>query len=222
MVPTEGGETEGGGHRRPGAMPWLPVKEDGMYLGVSLFLYYYFFNFANDFLREGRRVCKACTTAKRQCAMVGGDTIKVSWKKMEDVEEGSSGRKKWKRKEEEEIKAKFGLVVEELWGQVERWEESERWQEQRWATVMATLERITDDVRDLLDRLVLEEKEKGKEIGVETDAEEMEMEEMGEAEEAEELGEMGAGTEKDGDGEMEVEETLKEMEKSADEGMMEE
>ena len=84
-----------------------------------------------------------------------------------------------------------------------------------------------DDVRDLLDRLVLEEKEKGKEIGVETDAEEMEteemeMEEMGEAEEAEELGETGAGMEKDRDGEMEVKETLKEMEKLADEAGMEE
>ena len=87
---------------------------------------------------------------------------------------------------------------------------------------MATLECIADDVWDLLDRLVPEEKEKGKEIGVETDAEEMETEEMGEAEEAEESGEMGAGMEKDGDGEMEVEETLKETEKSADEGVMEE
>ena len=103
-----------------------------------------------------------------------------------------------------------------------RWEESEQRQEQRWATVTATLEHIADDVRDLLDRLVPEEKEKGKEIGVETDAEEMEMEEMGEAEEAEESGETGAGTEKDGDGEMEVEETLKEAEKSADEAGMEE
>ena len=46
----------------------------------------------------------------------GGDTIKVSWKKMEDMEEGSSGGKKWKRKEEDEIEAKFRLVVEELWG----------------------------------------------------------------------------------------------------------
>ena len=27
--------TEGGGHRRPGAMPRLPVKEDGVYSGVS-------------------------------------------------------------------------------------------------------------------------------------------------------------------------------------------
>ena len=34
---------EGGGHGRLGAMPWLPVKEDGMYSGVSLFLYYYYF-----------------------------------------------------------------------------------------------------------------------------------------------------------------------------------
>ena len=40
--------------------------------------------------------------------MVGGDTIKVSWKKMEDVEEGSSGGKKRKRKEDEEIEAEFG------------------------------------------------------------------------------------------------------------------
>ena len=86
----------------------------------------------------------------------------------------------------------------------------------------ATLEHIVDDVWELLDGLVPEEKEKGKENRVETDAEEMEMEEMGEVEEAEESGEMGAGTEKDGDGEMEVEETLKEAEKSADEGVMEE
>ena len=56
----------------------------------------------------------------------------MSWKKTEDVEEGSSGGKKRKRKEEEEIKAEFGLVVEELWGQVvRRWEESEQRQEQR-------------------------------------------------------------------------------------------
>ena len=40
-----------------------------------------------------------------------GDTIKVSWKKMEDVEEGSSSRKKRKRKEEDEIEAEFSLVV---------------------------------------------------------------------------------------------------------------
>ena len=175
------------------------------------------------FLREGRQVCKACVTAKRRCATVGGDTIKVSWKKMEDVEEGSSSRKKWKRKEEDEIEVEFGLVVEELWGRVaRRWEESEQQQEQRWATMTATLGCIADDVWELLDRLVLEEKEKGKEKGVETDVEEMEMEEMGEAEEAEESGEMSVGVEKDGDGEMEVEETLKEMEKSADEAVMEE
>ena len=155
--------------------------------------------------------------------MAGGDTIKVSRKRTEDVEKGSSSRKKRKRKEEDEIKVEFRLVVEELWGQiVRRWEESEQWQEQRWAAVTATLERITDDVQDLLDGLVLEEKEKGKEIRVEMDAEEMEMEETGEAEKAEESGEMGAGTEKDRDREMEVEETLKEAEKSADEGVMEE
>ena len=56
-----------------------------------------------------------CTTAKQQCATSEGDTIKVSWKKMEDVEEGSSSGKKWKRKEDKEIEAEFGLVVEELW-----------------------------------------------------------------------------------------------------------
>ena len=100
----------------------------------------------------------------------------------------------------------------------------EQRQEQRWAAVTATLECIADDVQELLDGLVPEEKEKekGKEKGVETDAEEMEMEEMGEAEEAEEMGETGAGTEKVGDGEMEVEETLKEMVKLADEGVMDE
>ena len=68
-----------------------------------------------NFPREGRQVCRACATAKRQCTMAGGDTIKVSWKKMEDMEEGSSGGKKQKRKEDEEIE-EFGLVVEELWG----------------------------------------------------------------------------------------------------------
>ena len=79
-----------------------------------------------------------------------------------------------------------------------------------------------DDVRDLLDGLVPEEKEKGKEIRVEMDVEEMEMEEMGEVEEAEEMGETGAGMEKDRDREMEVDETLKEMEKLVDEAGMEE
>ena len=74
------------------------------------------FIFANNFLREGRWVCRACTTAKWRCVMAGGDTIKVSQKKMKDVEEGSSGGKKQKRKEEEEIEAEFGLVMEELWG----------------------------------------------------------------------------------------------------------
>ena len=88
---------------------------------------------------------------------------------------------------------------------VRRWEESEQGQEQRWAAVMATLECIADDVQELLDGLVPEEKEKGKEKGVEMDVEEMEMEETGEAEvtgeveEVEELGETGVGPEKDGD-----------------------
>ena len=147
----------------------------------------------------------------------------MSQKKMEDVEEGSSGGKKRKRKEEDEIEVEFRLVVEELWGQVaRRWEESEWQQEQRWAAVMATLECIADNVQELLDGLVLEEKEKGKEKGVETDAEEMETEEMGEVEEAEESGETEAGVEKDRDGEMEVEEMLKETEKLVDETVMEE
>ena len=111
-------------------------------------------------------------------------------------EDRECGGRKRKRKEEEEIKAEFRLVVEELWRQiVRRWEELERRQEQRWATVTATLEHIVDNVQDLLDGLVPEEKEKGKEIRVETDVEEMEMEEMGEAEEAEESGETGVGME---------------------------
>ena len=154
----------------------------------------------------------------------GWDTVKVSWKKMEDVEEGSSGRKKQKRREDKEAaKVGFSLMVEELWGRVaRRWEESEWWQEERWAAVTATLGCIADDVRELLDGLVLEEKEKGKEKGVEMDVEEMETEETGEAEEVEESGETGVGMEKDRDGEMEVEETLKEAEKSVDEAVMEE
>ena len=137
----------------------------------------------------------------------------MSQKKMEDMEEGSSSGKKQKRKEDEEAaEAEFSLVVEELWGKVaRRWEELEQWQEQRWAAMTATLGRITDDVWELLDGLVLE-----KEKGVEMDAEEMETEEV------EEVEETGAGAEKDRDGEMEVEETLKEAEKSADEVVMEE
>ena len=39
VVPTEGGETEGGGHGRPGAMPRLLVKEDGVHSGVSDFFF---------------------------------------------------------------------------------------------------------------------------------------------------------------------------------------
>ena len=157
-------------------------------------------------------MCKACVSAKWRCTTSEGDTIKVSQKKMEDVEEGSSSRKKWKRKEEDEIKAEFGLVVEELWRRVvKKWEESEQWQEQRWASVTMALGHIVDNVWELLDKLVPEEKEKGKEKGVETEAEEMEMEET------EEVEEMGAGMETDGDGDMEVEETLKEAEKSVDE-----
>ena len=62
-----------------------------------------------------------------------------------------------------------------------------------------------DDVQELLDGLVPEEKEKGKEKGVEMKAEEMETEET------------GAGMEKDRDGDMEMEEMLKEAEKSVDE-----
>ena len=109
------------------------------------------------------------------------------------MEEGSSGRKKQKRKEEDEIEVEFGLVVEELWRRVVgKWEELEWWQEQQWAAVMATLGHIADNVWELLDGLVLEEKEKGKEKGVRT--------------------------EKDRHGEMEVEEMLKEAEKD----MMEE
>ena len=103
-----------------------------------------------------------------------------------------------------------------------KWEESEWQQEQRWVAMMATLGHITDDVWELLDGLVLEEKEKGKEKGVEMDMEEMETEETGDAEEAEESRETGAGVEKDGDREMEVEEMEKEMEKLADEAVMEE
>ena len=103
-------------------------------------------------------------------------------------------------------------MVEELWRRVvKKWEELEQWQEQRWAAIKVTLGHIADDVRELLDGLVPEEKEQGKEKGVEMEAEEMEMEET------EEVEETGARVEKDRDGDMEMEETLKEAEKSVDE-----
>ena len=62
----------------------------------------------------GKWVCKLCVAAKHQCETMEGEAIKVAWRKMEDVEEGSSGRKKQKRKDKEEIEAEFGLVMEEL------------------------------------------------------------------------------------------------------------
>ena len=82
---------------------------------LIFFFFFFFLILLTIFLREGRWVCRACATAKWQCTLAGGDTIKVSWK-TEDVEEGSSGRNKWKRKEDKEIEVEFGLVVEELWG----------------------------------------------------------------------------------------------------------
>ena len=79
--------------------------------------------------------------------------------------------------DEEAAKAEFSLVVEELWRRVERrWEESEWLQDQRWAAMMMALGHITDNVRELLDGLVPEEKEKGKEK--ETEDMETEVEEM--------------------------------------------
>ena len=72
----------------------LGSKQNFLYLLLSFFLLTIFF-------REGRWVCQACTTAWQWCTMSEGDTIKVSQKKMEDVEEGSSSGKKQKRKEED-------------------------------------------------------------------------------------------------------------------------
>ena len=97
-----------------------------------------------------------------------GGTLLRCPRRRQDMEEGSSSGKKWKRKEDEEAaEVEFSLMVEELWGRVaRRWEELEWRQEQRWATMMATLGHIADDVWELLDRLVLEEKEKGQEKGV--------------------------------------------------------
>ena len=127
------------------------------------------------------------------------DSIKVVWRKMNDIEEGSSRGKKQKKQEDKEaVEAEFSLVVE-LWRRVERrWEELEWQQDQRWAMMSAVVGRIAEDVWELLDELVPEEKEKEKET------EEMEAEEVEE-------------TEKDKEGDMEAEETLKEMEKLADE-----
>ena len=79
--------------------------------------------------------------------MSEGTAINVAWKKMEDMEEGSSSRKKRKRKEANKIEVEFRLVVEELWRRVVmKWEESEQQQEQRWAAVTMVLGHIMDDV----------------------------------------------------------------------------
>ena len=56
-VPMEGGETEGGGHGRPGALPRLLVKEDGMHSGVSSFFFIIIFFLLTIFLgKEGGSV----------------------------------------------------------------------------------------------------------------------------------------------------------------------
>ena len=184
----EGGEAKGGGHWEERQLPQLPDERDRVHAGVSNIFFFFLLFFINDLIRAGRQVCRPCAVAKQRCAMSEGETIKVVWKKMDDREEGSSRGKKQKRKDEEEIEVEF-----ELWRRVERrWEESEWRQEQRWAVMWAVVERIADDVQEL-DGLVPEKK--GKEM------EEMEVE----------------GTEKDGEGDMEVEEMLKETEKSADE-----
>ena len=93
-APTEGGKVEGGGHGRLGAMPWLLVKEDGMYSVISNFFFFLFFFLLMIFL--GKEGGSARPAPLPNCGVQwwGGDTIKVSQKKMEDVEEGSSSRKK--------------------------------------------------------------------------------------------------------------------------------
>ena len=57
-APMEGGEMEGGGYGRPGAMPRLLVEEDGVHLGVSDFSFIIiFFYLLTIFLgKEGRSV----------------------------------------------------------------------------------------------------------------------------------------------------------------------
>ena len=53
-MPMEGGKAEGGGHGRLGAMPWLLVMEDGMYLVVSLFFIIIIFLLMIFLGKEGR------------------------------------------------------------------------------------------------------------------------------------------------------------------------
>ena len=94
--------------------------------------------------------------------MMEESLIKVVQKKTEDVEEGNSAGKKCKRREDKEVaEAEFSLMVEELWKRVERkWEESEN----RWAVMTEVVERIAEDMRELLDGLVPEENKKEKEM----------------------------------------------------------
>ena len=128
--------------------------------GSKFFFFSLLLFFVNNFIRERRQVCKECAAAKQRCATSEGAAIKVAQKKMEDVEEGSSSRKKQKSQEDKEVaEAEFSLVVEELWRRVgRRWEELEWWQDQRWAAVTTVLGHIMDNVWELLDGLVPEEK----------------------------------------------------------------
>ena len=79
-----GGRSSGGRWTLRTWGPALAVSQGGL----TVFGHEYFIIiiiiilfFINDFLREGRLVCKVCTLVKWWCAMSEGDTIKMSQKK---------------------------------------------------------------------------------------------------------------------------------------------
>lgn len=132
---------------------------------------------------------------KRKCMMMEETAIKVVWKKMEDLEEGSSrGRK---------LRQNLGW----WWRSCERgWKGSGRSQRGGWEEMTELVEQIAEDVRELFDGLVLVLEDKGKE----KESEGMEVEKETEDE-------IGVETQRDVDGDLEMEETLKESEKLVDE-----
>ena len=84
------------------ALPRLPVEEDRLRTGVSKKNLYYYYFLLMVFLGKDNRSARPVPLPNSGAQQRGGDTVKVSWKNTEDMKEGSSSRKKQKRKEDEE------------------------------------------------------------------------------------------------------------------------
>ena len=89
---------------------WMEVdtEDQGLYLGCQsrkmeciwecIVFLSFFLIFANDLFREGRQVCKACTTAKRWCTTAGGGHHQG----VSEEDRGHGGREQWQKEAEEE------------------------------------------------------------------------------------------------------------------------